>query len=222
MGRSKPNELLIVTTQTCDIEASAMVEPLVSAMRAFFARDPRVLAEARHSVRRFLIDPLRGLVVDAAAPIVTIEKPVLVSIQPSVGAPNADVERLFAQWLAQRAARPAFPNAFVQNVLNPLTASLRTGIVDPDFVFNELVGLRIVAPTVDASPYPLKLIAVLPRDAVPSSARANALMLQVVGLFESFRDVYVAESVSSYQYVAKRLDELSSRDFIASHELYLD
>lgn len=222
MGRSRPDELLIVTTQTCDIEASPAVEPLVTAMRAFIARDPRLLAEARHSVRRFLIDPARGLVVDAAAPIVQIEKPVLLTLHPSAGAPNVDIERQFGLWLAQRSARAAFPTVFVQTVFNPIVTYLRERLGDPEFIFNALLGMRIVAPTVDASPYALNLIAIMPPDAVPGSDRANVLMREVIGLFESLRSVYVADAVKSFQYDARRLDELSARDHVASHPLYLD
>lgn len=222
MGRSKANELLIVTTQTCDIAAAPDVEPLVFAMRAFMARDARVLAEARHSVRRFLLDPIRGLVVDAAAPIVTIEKPVLLSLVPAPGTPNIDTERLFADWLARRSARPAFPDEFNSDVKDRIVASLLGQISDVNFVFNELLGLRVVAPVTEHPPYALNLIAILPPDAEPNSARANELALRVLGLFESLREVYVGTSVSSYQYAAKRLDELSARDYVTSHGLYLD
>ena len=222
MGRSKQNEVLVITSQTCDIGASHLVEPIVQAMRAFFARDARIIAEARHSVRRFLIDPIRGLVVDASAPMVMIEKPVLTNIVPGPGAPDIETERRFSRWLAERSSRPALPDEFVSTVKNPIVEQIRALAADPEFVLNELLGIRLVQPIAEDPPYPLRLIAILPFDAIPGSERCNSIMLKLATLFESFRGVYEAENVSSYQYVAKRLDELSARDYVASNQLSID
>lgn len=223
LGTIKNNEQLVLTSQDCDIAAAPTIEPFVEAMRAFRTTDPRTLNEARSSVRKFLLNPDSGLIVDAAAARVTLEKPVLSTLTPTM--PTDDTERLqdFAQWLARRPARASFPDGFVRVVMEPLRDLLKRELGrSAAYVYVELLGLRVVNPENDVPPYPVRLIAVLPHDAIPNSPRAQQLELRLLVMREEIRKAIASNEVASFEFAARRLEELSALDYRVSHDIVLD
>jgi hypothetical protein len=97
---SRPKDYLALISQDCDIVKDPNQIPTIFAMRAFETDKRQILrAAASNSTQYFLLEENRGLIVDSAI-IVPIEKPVLTNFTPQPGAPNDNIKRLFAKWVA--------------------------------------------------------------------------------------------------------------------------
>lgn len=121
----RPGDLLIVTTQTCDILKPPDQQPFVNAIRGFFTTNQEILDAAdRHSWRYFLIDPDRRLVADAAY-ATEIEKGVLLGRTPLYSPPADGVRRRhFARWLAHRLVREPLDDGVEYGVADPIRRAL--------------------------------------------------------------------------------------------------
>lgn len=141
----KAGDQLVVISQTCDIVKSQTVEPVVWAIRAFKTDNSAVLKQAGgNSKRQFLLDESRGLVVEMSD-MTAIEKPVLIELTPSVGAPDEATRRRFANWLADRFSRVPQDTPVVKAVIKPILDNLRNlqSQNDPDlWVLEHLQEVR--------------------------------------------------------------------------------
>lgn len=222
IARPKDGEWHVVTSQTCDIAAAEDVEPFVELARAFVTNNPRTVEEARASVRRHLLDPGRGLIVDLAAPRAYIEKRALQAFRPEVGAPTEEAERAFAQWLSRRSKRVALPDDFVEYVYAPM----RRWLFDTELAvdggtspYRRLVGLRMALLQTNASPYAVRIIAVLPPDLIPRSNRANQFQIELAEFFGRMGRGIASEHLSGLDFRARRLAEVSAQDYVNSFEI---
>lgn len=125
-GRSrKQADRLVVITQTCDINKSPDVEPVVWAIRAFFTKNSDMLKRAGgNSKRQFLLDESRGLVAEMTN-LVAIEKPVLADFDPEQGALDEATRRRFSHWIADRFERVPQPEQVVRAVIRHILDNLR-------------------------------------------------------------------------------------------------
>lgn len=115
----------VIASQTCDVIKSIEQEPVVFVMGAVVMDDPKILAEANsNSVRFFLLDPARNLVVDATV-MAVIEKPLLSTLERKQGAPDDTVQRAFGRWLARRFGRPPLPDPVENHVVRPIGQRIR-------------------------------------------------------------------------------------------------
>lgn len=105
---------LVVVTQTCDIVRNMKDRPFVEVSPLVeVAPDAYIQVQKRAKPQFAAIPSLAGqhLVADLDR-VMTIEKPVLLEFNRVEGCRNADERRRFAQALARKRARAAFPDEF--------------------------------------------------------------------------------------------------------------
>jgi hypothetical protein len=184
---SKTGERLIVISQTCDIARPTSTEPCVLAARVFVTGDPKEIAIAQASVRKFMlrrIDEKRAMIVDLTA-IVQIEKPVLRGLQHEFGPLDSSVERTFRRWIGQRFARPDFPDGFVTAVLDPIASRLEelAAAGDKRLYALDRVLFRTPMPE-DVEPFPVDVIVLIPSENDGVALRTDLTSL-VLDLFKA-------------------------------------
>jgi hypothetical protein len=213
---------LVVVSQTCDVGADPKVEWFAEAMAVQIIRDERTLAEARSSVRRFVLDEARGLVVDARVRA-TIDKAYLATLAPLPGAPDTQNERAFARWLAQRSVRAAHPDDFVNRVLRPIRDHLRDlrKQRDPRAGKVDLTRPRIFGPNAAAPAYAVELLFVLPTCAEEGTTERRDLTAAIASVVAEL-ETAIAPACSRMSWLAVRLEELSAADYLDSDELPTD
>jgi hypothetical protein len=185
-------------------------------------RDERTLAEARASVRRFVLDESRGLIVDARVRAL-IDKAYLATQRPSPGAPNVQTERAFARWLAKRSMRAAHPDDFVNRVLRPIKDLLRE-LRRQDAALAAKIKMlqpRIFAPDTERSAYDCELLFILPSTAIAGVEERRELEFAIAGIMPELQRV-VAPACSTVTWTAVRLEELSAADYLDSDEIPTD
>jgi hypothetical protein len=207
----KPNSKLVVISQTCDILAAS--EQTITAMRIDVVHNPEHLRRAMRSSRQFVLDEARGLIVDART-LVLVEKELLETLQPEVGAPGRAEERAFARWLARRFARAAHPDAFVDAVRRPLENYLETLYSSGDARASAMqaVEFRVLPPFVDTPPFDVHLVFVLNDDSPEAAAF-------VASSLEDLKRLISGPSISSLAMDLVTLRELSAADYLATDEL---
>ncbi len=220
-GTMSVTDRLVVASQACDIVKSLDVEPTVMAMRVFETTKERILkAAARNSSYHFLLDPDRGLVVDARV-LTLIEKPLLATLTPAPGAPDADMRRRFARWLARRYNRPALDDTIVKAVVAPILEHLRAlqeagdAVID---VLDELQEVRLVPP-VGPLPYAVRLLFVLPDR---GGARREVIIAELAALVGQMRDWFDPASARLDGWDAAELYEITAGDYMDTDELLLE
>ena len=217
-GILRKTDAFVVISQTCDIVRAENDEPTVLAMRVYTtANDCTLTAAASNSARIFLLDPNRRLVVDATV-LSVIEKPVLATVTPRPGAPNASVERRFARWVAARFSRYAFPDPIVAAVTKPIldglrglqqAASLDLTALDP------LEEIR-VAPTDGDPPYDVSLLFIAPESGLPDGGAALARLISHI-------DGWLTPGQARLAFwEAVHYGEISVRDYYDHEQLRLD
>ncbi len=127
------NDLLIIVSQTCDIQKPPDKEPYIEAMLAYWTSERSIIhAAGKNSARRFLLKrhtssdgKMEGLIADAAVRI-QIEKAALLVLTPQANFPenDRDMPRRFRQWLARRYDRQALPDAIVDAVQKPIVKAI--------------------------------------------------------------------------------------------------
>ena len=209
---------LVVVTQTCDIVREPNVEPTVMAMRAFFTDNERVIGPAsRNSTRNFLLDPRRGLVVDATV-VSIIEKPFLTTVSPETGVPDVETRRRFGLWLGHRFNRPALPDRVVEAVVAPILNNLRTMQEEGDEdwrVLDEIKEVRL-GRIAGELPFPVRLLFIVPDEGL---ADGGIGLTRLVGRMHGWFDPAVARLVAAQPLTYYGI---SVGDYYATDRVYLD
>ncbi len=217
-GVPRPSDRLVVITQTCDIVRSPNVEPTVMTMRAFITENKSILgAAASNSTRNFLLDPDRGLVVDATV-VSLIEKPFLATLTPEIGAADPETQRRFGLWLGHRFNRPALPDRVVEAVVIPILESLRTMQEEEDedwHIFDEVLEVR-VARIVGDLPYDVRLLFIIPEAGL--SDRGVGL----ARLTGRMREWFAPETARLVNAQPITYRTISVADYQATDRIYLD
>jgi len=217
-GILRKTDAFVVISQTCDIKRAENDEPTVLAMRVYTTDNDRTLsAAASNSARTFLLDPDRRLVVDATM-LSVIEKPVLETVIPRPGAPNASVERRFARWVAARFSRYAFPDPIVAAVTRPILDGLHKlqQAGGPDLTALDPLEEIHVAPTAGDPPYDVSLLFIVPETGLPDG---GAGLARIVGHIDGWLTPGLARLAS---WDAVHYGELSVRDYFDHEKLQLD
>jgi hypothetical protein len=127
------DDVLIVTSQTCDIQRSSKDEPYVEVIRGYWTSDRSIMHQAgKNSSRLFLMQRSlsrdskeEALIADATVRI-QIEKGSLLALTPRASFKENDqiTPRKFGEWLARRYNRPALPDAIVNAVQKPIVKAI--------------------------------------------------------------------------------------------------
>jgi hypothetical protein len=217
-GAPRPSDRLVVITQTCDIVRSPNVEPTVMAMRAFITENRNILgAAASNSTRNFLLDPDRGLVVDATI-VSMIEKPFLATLTPEIGAPDPGTQHRFGLWLGHRFNRPALPDTVVQAVVIPILDRLRAMQADGDddwHIFDEVLEVR-VARIVGDLPFDVRLLFIIPEAGLSDGGVGLA---RLTGQMRKWFDPKVARLINAQPITYRTI---SVANYQETDRIYLD
>jgi len=126
-------DILIVASQTCDIQRSATQEPYIEVIRGFWTSDRAIMHQAgKNSSRLFLLQHRPGsnqkeeaLIADATSHI-QIEKAAFLAFTPQSCFKQNDriTPRKFSEWLARRYNRPALPDAIVNAIQKPIVKGI--------------------------------------------------------------------------------------------------
>ncbi len=217
-GGPRANDRLVVVSQTCDIVREPTVEPTVMTMRAFVTDNERVLGPAAsNSTRNFLLDPDRGLVVDATM-VSMVEKPFLATLTPEIGAPDAEMQRRFSLWLAHRFNRPAFPDRVVEAVVAPILDNLRRMQEAGEAELHVLDPVREVrlARLVGGLPFEVRLLFIVPEAGLPDGGVGLA---RLAGRMRDWFDPDAARLVAAQPLT---YHSISVGDYYATDRIYLD
>jgi hypothetical protein len=144
------NDLLVIASQTCDIQRSPKLEPYIEALRAYWTSERNIIHEAgKNSVRRFLMQrrtngngEVEGLIADATTRI-QIAKHSLLGLIPLANFAENDriASRRFRKWLAGRYDRTAIPDDLVLAVQRPIIKAI--GKLNPKDEKNDILdGIR--------------------------------------------------------------------------------
>lgn len=207
----------VIATQTCDLVARPDIEPNIVAMRTFFTNDPTTIRIAGgNSSRQFLLDPARGLVVDATVQIL-VEKPLLLSLTPEPGAPDIERRLRFARWLGHRFDRPVLDDDVVEAVTQPILENLarmdREG--DPDFSALDDVRQVRLARISGGKPYDVHLLFII--DTQPSDGGlALARLVKQLGGWLTPGQARLAS------WDAMTVYDISAGDLLETDQIYLD
>lgn len=127
------NDLLVIASQTCDIQRQPGLEPWVETLRAYWTAERSIINEAgKNSIRRFLLHrrfgtdgKVEGLIADSTVRI-QIEKASLLKMAPLANFTENDwiTPRRFRRWLAKRYDRPALPDDLVIAVQKPVIKAI--------------------------------------------------------------------------------------------------
>ncbi len=217
-GGLRASDRLVVVSQTCDIIREPNIEPTVMTMRAFFTDNERILGPAAsNSTRNFLLDPDRGLVVDATM-VSMVEKPFLATLAPEAGVPDAEARRRFALWLAHRFNRPALPDRVIEAIVTPILENLRSLQEAGDEGLRALDPVREVriAHPGDQLPYDVRLLFIVPEEGLPDG---GAGLAQLVGRMHEWFDPAAARLVAAQPITYHRI---SVGDYYGTDRIYLD
>jgi len=192
------NDRFVIATQTCDLVAGPNIEPNIVAMRAF------------------LLDPARGLVVDATVQIL-VEKPLLLSLLPEPGAPDAERRRRFARWLGHRFDRPVLDDEVVKAVTQPILENLarmdRAG--DPDLsALDDVRQVRLARISGD-KPYDVHLVFLIDAP-LPDGGLALARLVKQLGGWLTPGQAQLAS------WDALTVYAISAGDLLETDQIYLD
>lgn len=127
------SDLLVIVSQSCDIQKSPYHEPFIEVMRACWTDDRAIIHEAsRNSVRYFLLqryhpqnEPERALVADATIHLL-LEKISFLYLTPLTDLHINDrvVLRLFRRWLGRRYDRLALEDDLVNAIQKPVVKAI--------------------------------------------------------------------------------------------------
>ncbi|HTV72112.1 MAG TPA: hypothetical protein VME66_00170 [Candidatus Acidoferrales bacterium] len=217
-GIPTSTERLVVVSQACDIAKPPSVEPNVLAMPVFKTENVRILGPAaRNSSRYFLLDAGRGYVVDAIS-IIVIEKPLLMTLTPEVGAQTSDEQKRFARWLARRFNRPAIADDIVVAIVKPILENLRScqaqGALDMDLV-DRISEVRLLVAN-DRLPFTFDLLFMVEENDI------QTMELALAPLLGEMRGWFTPELAVLRAWYARSYADVSVADYFAAEQLYLD
>ena len=217
-GTPRATDRLVVVTQTCDIVRSPNVEPTVMTMRAFVTENKNILgAAASNSTRNFLLDPGRGLVVDATV-VSMIEKPFLATLTPEVGAPDPETQQRLASWLGHRFNRPALPDRVVEAVVAPILEHLRAMQDEGDedwHILDEVREVRI-ARIIGGLPFDVRLLFIVPETGLSDQGVGLA---RLAGRMREWFDPQAARLVNAQPIT---YHNITVADYHRTDRIYLD
>ncbi len=208
---------LVVISQACDIVKPLNEEPNVFAMPVFRTDNVKILGPAaRNSSRYFLLDPDRGYVVDATSCVV-IEKPLLETLSPEVGATTHDARRRFARWITRRFNRPALPDDVVAVIVRPILENLRIlqaqGALDMGLL-DQIAEVRLHV-TNDSMPFTFDLLFLVDNP-------GEGFEVALAPLLGEMRSWFTPPLAALRNWYALGYGDISVADYLESEQLYLD
>jgi len=217
-GVAASTERLVVVSQACDIVKSPNDEPNILAMPVFKTENQRIIGPAsRNSSRYYLLDAGRGFIVDASA-VAVIEKPLLMTMTPEVGALTEDDRKRFGRWLARRFNRPAIDDDVVVAIVKPILENMRAlqaaGNLDPE-LFDQIAEVRLLVEN-DSLPFTFDLLFMV--EAI-GSAEFELLLAPLLGQMRSW---FQPELSILRAWYTRTYEDVSVADYLASEQLYLD
>ncbi|HEX5415902.1 MAG TPA: hypothetical protein VFZ25_09565 [Chloroflexota bacterium] len=224
-----PDDLLVVTSQVCDIVKNPRLEPFVEVARAFWSTDKAVIRNAKlNSVRNFCLqrrameDGLEeGLIVDATFRIF-VRKESLLSLIPTPG--FAAEDRLssirFRRWLGARYNRQPIPDHLVGAVQRPIVDGLRKlRSNDPQWLVLDGIGEVIFFADDSEEPYRIELFFL--RDEYGSTPVVNQADVDGVAGWIAGQLKKVGKAVLDRQ-ILTDLHSISAHDYATLYHLPLD
>lgn len=212
------SQFFALASQTCDIVKDEEQEPTVVVMGAFETGNRQVLSEAEgNSPRFFLLDPTRGLVVDARK-IALVEKPLLARMDRLPGAPDEEMRARFARWIGRRFNRPALPDSVVQFVGSPIVSRIRDlrAADDPSVeVLADVMDIRMAQLQGDP-PYDVQLLFVTRGDHTTERVR-----LALARLVVDMRD-WLTDNARIMAWDAASMYEVTAGDYLNTVPLYAE
>jgi len=126
-------DLLIIASQTCDIQKSSIQEPYIEVLRGYWTSDRSIMHQAgKNSPRLFLIQrhldsdrKEEALIADATVRI-QIAKAAFLALTPQSSFKEHDkvTPHKFSEWLARRYNRPALPDPIVNSIQKPIVKAI--------------------------------------------------------------------------------------------------
>lgn len=212
------SQFFALASQTCDVVKNEDQEPTVVVMGAFETKNRQVLSEAEgNSPRYFLLDPARGLVVDARK-IALIEKPLLARLERLPGALDDNMRARFARWVGRRFNRPALPDAVAECVGRPIVSRIQElrEASDPSVdILAEIADVRI-GQLQGQPPYEVKLLFIT--SGVDTS---NSVRLALARLVTDMRD-WLTDNAHIVAWDSATLYEISAGDYLNTIPLYAE
>lgn len=161
-------DVLIVASQTCDIQRSVMQEPYIEVIRGFWTSDRAIMHQAgKNSSRLFLMQRNsnsyageQALIADATIHL-QIEKVSFLAFKPGNSFKENDraTPRKFSEWLARRYNRPALPDTIVNAIQKPVVKGIDK-LPTSDRIHNILDGIDeiLFIPTNEHAPFLVDMI----------------------------------------------------------------
>lgn len=177
----------VVVSQTCDIAAAIVKEPVVEALACNIEPDRTVRATLNKSFRWFEIDRGAGLIAHAMYRV-PFDKRALLTMAPDAWPDTSERLDLFSRWLARRASRSALPDSVVAAFVRPLRRvldALKRKQPDDYQAFNDAVEeIRLGLPEHEAPPFDIHLMLLLSGNEL-SKDQDDAIELVCTGLREA-------------------------------------
>lgn len=216
---TKARERFVLVSQTCDIVSRE--ENYVEALICKSEKREYCIKVDRNSARRFVIDPVAGLVAQAMRRVM-LAKEVLGTLIPELWPSSPDRFDRFVRWLARRYDRPAVPDSLVAAFQAPVEQALaQLDMTAPTIgaAFTHAVReLRINIPASEYPPYDLQLVMLLAQDSL-SEEQGDALYRVI----ETIRNVIDPNVVHLHREVRILSEaEMSLAEYLATRPLYLE
>lgn len=160
--------LLVLATQTCDINRDNKVEPYIEALLCRIEEDRNKVAQYdASSTRYFVIDKEQGLIAVAPQRVI-LTKEYLLRLKPLQWPSSTQRRRRFAQWLGRRFDRPAVPDD-LERVFDKVVAEafkrLKKKKDKAIAAFNNAVReIRVNVATTESPPFPIHMTLLLEMD----------------------------------------------------------
>ena len=215
----KNRERFVVISQDCDIKSDQ--EPYIEALLCTVANEAfiRRLLDAK-SARYFAVDEARRLMAQAKYRV-SLQKGLLLSLEPEPWPSSAERRARFITWLGRRYDRPALPDDIVENLQQPLERVLvRLKDEQPEtlMLFSGAVHeVRISPPWTAEPPYHMQLVIMIRSDGL-SAGEADALIMVTEEMQAEVDARYIF--LDAPRFVTE--DEISLREYRATSPIFLE
>lgn len=223
------DDVLIVASQTCDIQRSVTQEPYIEVIRGFWTSDRAIMHQAgKNSSRLFLLqrrsdsDASEWALIADATTHLQIEKAALLAFTPRRCFKENDrmTPLKFSGWLARRYNRPALPDAIVNAIQKPVVKGIDK-LPAADRLHRILDGIDeiLFIPTNESVPFLVDMIFMRDeRSDAPRVSNEDAARLGnwIAGLLQKGKE---AELIH-WEVLGRK--EISVDDYSNAYELPLD
>ena len=215
-------EGLVVLTQTCDVVRKSRDRPFVEVGPLVRVNDEAALENIRRGTRpryAYLAGAAPRMLVADLERVMTVEKGLLAMWAREVGCPTDQDQRIFAEALARKRARFAFPDDFIS-----LVDGLRARILQkhdkgsPEgALLRSLREIRVTAtPRWGATPLSLMFWFIVIEGVSPTADELRQQCKAWIG------NLNPNGRFSSIDYDIVALDDISAREYLSSDRLDLD